>query len=151
MTSHSAFRYAGRGPAVIHPSADPAPRCLTWVIAWHRGHPPHSYITTPPPSLFDNSDIIIWFPLFQILVYSFHAIWIFVFLSLLLHFHIALKYLRNVGLIPPPSINIVTCLIFIFPRSIIDLLFNSLPTIFLKFGHSVCFKSSFHYPHSPQR
>ena len=36
MTSRSAFRCAGRGPAVTHPSTDPAERCLTWVIAWHR-------------------------------------------------------------------------------------------------------------------
>ena len=36
MTSRSAFRCAGRRPAVTHPSADPAKSCLTWVIAWHR-------------------------------------------------------------------------------------------------------------------
>ena len=36
MTSRSAFRSAGRGPAVIHPSTDPAKSCLTRVIAWHR-------------------------------------------------------------------------------------------------------------------
>ena len=31
MTSRSAFRCAGRGPAVTHPSTDPAKSCLTWV------------------------------------------------------------------------------------------------------------------------
>ena len=36
MTSRSAFRCAGRGPVVTHPSTDPAKICLTWVIAWHR-------------------------------------------------------------------------------------------------------------------
>ena len=36
MTSRSAFGCAGRGPAVTHPSTDPAKSCLTWVIAWHR-------------------------------------------------------------------------------------------------------------------
>ena len=36
MTSRSAFRCAGRGPAVTHPRIDPAKSCLTWVIAWHR-------------------------------------------------------------------------------------------------------------------
>ena len=36
MTSRSVFRCAGRGPAVTHPSTDPAISCLTWVIAWHR-------------------------------------------------------------------------------------------------------------------
>ena len=37
MTSRSAFRCAGRGPAVTHPSTDPAKSsCLTSVIAWHR-------------------------------------------------------------------------------------------------------------------
>ena len=36
MTSRSAFRCAGRGPAVTYPSTDPAESCLTWVIAWHR-------------------------------------------------------------------------------------------------------------------
>ena len=41
MTSHSAFRCAGRGPAVAHPSTDPAKSCLTWVIAWHRTPPTH--------------------------------------------------------------------------------------------------------------
>ena len=35
-TSRSAFRYAGCGPVVTHPSTDPAKSCLTWVIAWHR-------------------------------------------------------------------------------------------------------------------
>ena len=30
------FWCAGRGPAVTHPSTDPAKGCLTWVIAWHR-------------------------------------------------------------------------------------------------------------------
>ena len=36
MTSRSAFRCAGGGPAVTHPSTDPAKSCLTCVIAWHR-------------------------------------------------------------------------------------------------------------------
>ena len=36
MTSRSALRCAGRGPALTHPSTDPVPYCLTWVIAWHR-------------------------------------------------------------------------------------------------------------------
>ena len=36
MTSGSAFRCAHRGPTVTHPSTDPAPRCLTWVIDWYR-------------------------------------------------------------------------------------------------------------------
>ena len=37
MTSRSsAFRCAGRGPTVTHPSTDPAKSCLIWVIAWHR-------------------------------------------------------------------------------------------------------------------
>ena len=31
MTSCSTFQYAGRGPAVTHPSTDPAPSCLTRV------------------------------------------------------------------------------------------------------------------------
>ena len=31
--SRSAFRYAGRGPAVAHRSTDPAPSYLTWLIA----------------------------------------------------------------------------------------------------------------------
>ena len=41
MNSRSVFRCAGHGPAVTHPSTDPAPRpalsCrLTWMIAGHR-------------------------------------------------------------------------------------------------------------------
>ena len=43
MTSRSAFRHAGRGSAVIHPSTDPAPSCLTWPTVWCRtpaGHLP---------------------------------------------------------------------------------------------------------------
>ena len=37
ITSRSAFWCAGRGPAVNHPSTDPAPSCLTIrVIACHR-------------------------------------------------------------------------------------------------------------------
>ena len=36
MTSGSEFRYAGRRPAVTHPSTDPAPSGLTWVTAWCR-------------------------------------------------------------------------------------------------------------------
>ena len=35
-TSRSAFRCAGRGPAVTHLSTDPAKSCMTWVITWHR-------------------------------------------------------------------------------------------------------------------
>ena len=31
ITSRSVFRCAGRGPAVTHPSTDPAKSCLTWV------------------------------------------------------------------------------------------------------------------------
>ena len=36
MTSRLAFRCAGRGPPVTHPSTDQVKSCLTWVIAWHR-------------------------------------------------------------------------------------------------------------------
>ena len=36
MTSRSAYRCAGRGPAVTHLNTDPAKRCLTWVIARYR-------------------------------------------------------------------------------------------------------------------
>ena len=36
MTFCLVFRDAGRGPAVTHPSTDPAPSCLTWVTAWYR-------------------------------------------------------------------------------------------------------------------
>ena len=36
MTSRSAFRCAGRGPAVTHPNTCPAKSCSTWVITWHR-------------------------------------------------------------------------------------------------------------------
>ena len=34
MTSRSAFRCAGRGPAVTHRSTDPVKSCSTWAIAW---------------------------------------------------------------------------------------------------------------------
>ena len=37
-SSRSAFRCAGRGPAVTHSSTDSAPGCLTWVIAWYLLH-----------------------------------------------------------------------------------------------------------------
>ena len=37
----SAFRYAGRGPAVTHPSTDPAPSCLIWVTVWCRTSTTH--------------------------------------------------------------------------------------------------------------
>ena len=36
MTYPSAFRYAGRGPTVTHPSTGPAPSFLTRVTAWCR-------------------------------------------------------------------------------------------------------------------
>ena len=36
MTSRSACRCAGHGPAVTNPSNDLAPSYLTWMITWHR-------------------------------------------------------------------------------------------------------------------
>ena len=39
ITSRSMFQWIGYRPAVTHPSTDPAPSCLTWIITWHRNLP----------------------------------------------------------------------------------------------------------------
>ena len=56
MTSCSAFRCAGRGPAVIHPSTDPAKSCLTWVIAWHQTPTTHRTLSVAQYILTDHQD-----------------------------------------------------------------------------------------------
>ena len=61
MISRSAFRYAGRGLAVTNPSTDPAPSCLTCVIAWCRTPTTHRKLSVIPFYLLINSKLQIYF------------------------------------------------------------------------------------------
>ena len=58
MTFRSAFRYAGRGLAVTHPSTDQVPSYLSWVTAWCRTPTTHLTLSVLWNLVYDANEII---------------------------------------------------------------------------------------------